>query len=109
MQKVTTTQIWLPSATKFQANFITCGGESSRILPPIHSRLYGTTWVGLRRKSSETLVRTRLPGTGHKHWQRIAYRFSSPEGFSLYIDFAALPHELEKSSIGVRTIIIIIL
>jgi hypothetical protein len=39
----------------------------------------------------------------------MAYRFSSPEGFSLYIDFAALPHELGKSSIGVRTIIIIII
>jgi hypothetical protein len=39
----------------------------------------------------------------------MAYRFSSLEGFSLYIDFAALPHELEKKSlIDVRTIIIII-
>jgi hypothetical protein len=39
----------------------------------------------------------------------MAYRFSSLEGFSLYIDFVALPHELGKSSIGVRTIIIIII
>jgi hypothetical protein len=26
----------------------------------------------------------------------MAYRFSSLKGFFLYIDFAALPHELEK-------------
>jgi hypothetical protein len=39
----------------------------------------------------------------------MAYRFSPPKGFSLYIDFAALPYELEKSSIDVRTLIIIII
>jgi hypothetical protein len=42
-----------------------CGGEGSRILPPIPGVPCGTERVGLRRKSSEPFVRTRLLGITH--------------------------------------------